>query len=159
MRSEYNNHQRNNRNNTGIFAPRMPTFEGCTHGSKGHIYDIGYALESNLFTTITRETLKYTVCTCKSNRVICVAILNQCNTIFELPALDPDLKKEVASILIQKEYDVYVKHMATCIENKTNMYDIVYVQCLEVMKAKLDIEESFAEVATESDTVKLLGLI
>eukprot|EP00957_Ditylum_brightwellii_P093897 7150489-Ditylum_brightwellii.AAC.1 len=67
----------------------------------------------------------------------------------------PDLqgvdKKDIAAIVIKQEYDVYVKQKATYSDNKMRMYAIAYGQCSEGMRAKLESETGFAEVAAESD--------
>eukprot|EP00957_Ditylum_brightwellii_P146759 11172833-Ditylum_brightwellii.AAC.1 len=67
--------------------------------------------------------------------------------------------REVATILIQKEYVTFVKCKATCKQNKTCTCTIAYGQCSKAMRAKLQSKEKFRIAAEESDIVLLLKLI
>eukprot|EP00957_Ditylum_brightwellii_P122089 9310876-Ditylum_brightwellii.AAC.1 len=61
---------------------------------------------------------------------------------FELPTLKAEFQKkdtkDIAVILIQKEYDLYIKCKVTYKLNKMCMYTVVYGQCSKAMRAKLE---------------------
>eukprot|EP00957_Ditylum_brightwellii_P088124 6712741-Ditylum_brightwellii.AAC.1 len=42
--------------------------------------------------------------------------------------------KEIATIITQKEYDLYAKRKATYKQNKTRMYAVAYGQCSKAMR-------------------------
>eukprot|EP00957_Ditylum_brightwellii_P161747 12315296-Ditylum_brightwellii.AAC.1 len=133
-----------------------PKLEGHTLELKDHIYNAGYALLASHFINTTREFAEYTGRTCCNTGDIHLAILNQEDVVFKLPTLDlyPALKgadmADIAAIIVQKEYDIYVKHKAAYTDNKTRMYTILYGQCSATMRAKLEGKEDFVEAAAES---------
>eukprot|EP00957_Ditylum_brightwellii_P122667 9355049-Ditylum_brightwellii.AAC.1 len=138
-RQDKNPIRRNQSRTNRRYIPRTPKFEGCTAKLKGHIYDAGYAIQANLFVTMIRELAEYTQRTCNNSGNICLAILQQEDMVFKLPTLKPEFKcedtTEVAAILIQKEYDIFVKHKAIYKQNKIYMYAISYGQHSKAMRA------------------------
>eukprot|EP00957_Ditylum_brightwellii_P114160 8703132-Ditylum_brightwellii.AAC.1 len=121
-------------------------------------------MHSNQFITTTRELAVYSRRTCSNSGAIHLAIIKPADPTFNLLTLDPTLegpdKKAIANIILaKKEYDIYVKRKATYLNNKTKMYAIIYVQCSEAMRAKLEGEDDFKEAAMESDVIKLLNII
>eukprot|EP00957_Ditylum_brightwellii_P034404 2609746-Ditylum_brightwellii.AAC.1 len=77
--------------------------------------------------------------------------------------LHPNLKekkyKDIAEQVLEVEYDLYVKHIATYNDNKHKMYAVAYSQCSEAMQAKLESDKDYKEAAAESDIIKLLKVI
>eukprot|EP00957_Ditylum_brightwellii_P072372 5500718-Ditylum_brightwellii.AAC.1 len=67
--------------------------------------------------------------------------------------------KEIAAIIIQKEYDLYMKRKATYKQNKTRMHAVAYGQCSEAMRAKLESTDKYEAAAEASNVIQLLRLI
>eukprot|EP00957_Ditylum_brightwellii_P204252 15338338-Ditylum_brightwellii.AAC.1 len=69
---------------------------------------------------MTQELTEYAGRPCNSAGDTLLAIMKQKNVKFKLPTLEPEFlkedKKEITDILIQKEYDVFIKCKATYIE-------------------------------------------
>eukprot|EP00957_Ditylum_brightwellii_P003986 303669-Ditylum_brightwellii.AAC.1 len=117
----------------------------------------------NQFITTTRELAEYAGRTCTHSGAIHLAIIKQEDPFFNLPMLDSSLsgieRRAIAEIILAKEYNLFVKHKATYLDNKTKMYAIAYGQYSEAMRAKLEGEEGYKEAAMESDVIKLLKII
>eukprot|EP00957_Ditylum_brightwellii_P051224 3883227-Ditylum_brightwellii.AAC.2 len=151
------------RRNHRRFTPRAPKFEGHTAELKGHIYNAVYALQANLFVIMIRELAEYAERACNDLGDICKAILEQEDVNCKLSTLEPEFQEEdmksIAAILIQKEYNNFMKQKATYKQNKTHMYVVTCVQCAKAMQAKLESDDDFKIAADTSDVILLLQLI
>eukprot|EP00957_Ditylum_brightwellii_P016378 1231327-Ditylum_brightwellii.AAC.1 len=67
--------------------------------------------------------------------------------------------KEIAAIIIQKEYDLYVKRKATYKQNKICMYTVACGQCSKAMRAKLESTDEYKAAAEASGMIQMLNLI
>ena len=79
--------------------------------------------------------------------------------------LDPDPylknghRRGVEKLLIGKEMDAHVKRSHQYHQNKAKIYSLELVQYTEVMKNRLEEEETYKDIDGDSDVIRLLLLI
>ena len=152
--------QLQNRNRRAFNRPtgiKEPKFEGRCEDLAGHIYDMANAKQAaDMYTKTTREIAEYVGRTYDQGADTRLAIEN-----LALPALEePDDPAADASRtavrMWEKRVDAYIARENKLIENVKKAYSLIYGQCTEALRAKLQALAAFDTIAAESDALRLL---
>ena len=104
-------------------------FKGKTNDLDGHIFDVGVANQSQLFSTTTKEVVEYAGRTLKESQDNQVAIEKVEDVTFDIPknwAISTELDEEVVNIIYKIDLDGYIKRTGQYRQNKSYMYEIVF---------------------------------
>ena len=66
---------------------------------------------------------------------------------------------KAASKIWEKEIDAYVKKKDYIDENMMTLYSLIWGQCMDIMRQKIEAHESFAGVSSTGDGLGLLKLV
>eukprot|EP00957_Ditylum_brightwellii_P071659 5447849-Ditylum_brightwellii.AAC.1 len=118
-------------------------FEGKTPKLKGHTFDTGYALQTDLYMKSAKEITQCAGRTCKQPEDIMGSIENLTELVLVAPSItsvtammsDPD---DPFKIYLLKEIDLYLKLRDQYKENKTKMFNVIIGQCTDLMITKLE---------------------
>jgi Zinc knuckle len=140
--------------NSGNFM-KDPKFEGRIAELLGNIYDCGYK-QADTFTKTTKEIAEYIGRTLQSGEEIMTGIEDLVTPVLPVP-VDPDEDATKSEVRIwEKEIDEYVKSKRILRHNLIQAYMIVWGQCTDVMRTKLEAREGHSEIARKKDVVELL---
>jgi Reverse transcriptase (RNA-dependent DNA polymerase)/Zinc knuckle len=143
------------------FAPRQPKFEGLCDELRGHIYDCSDAQshQTDQFIKTTRMISLYVGRTMKYGGDVKVAVENIKMPAIEMPA-DPAANASKGAVrLWEKELDEYAKRMSYLRENLKSVYAIVYGQCTDIVRQKIEALAEFENKAMACDGLWLLQAI
>jgi hypothetical protein len=141
------------------FAPRAPKFEGKCPDLKGHIYDASDARQSDQFIKTTREIGEFVGRTYKYGGDICLAVEK-----LSIPAIAPpaDHSEDATKTEIriwEKLVDEHVRKISYLSENIKSLYSLVWGQCSDVVRQKVEANKDFEAIANVGDGIKLLLLL
>jgi hypothetical protein len=140
---------------TGRPVLRQPKFEGTCEELKGHIYDCTDSRQSDVFIKTTKEIAGCAGRTFKKGSDARRAIEN-----LSLPTLVPpadpvdDNKSNVR--IWEKEIDAFVIRKTMLTDNMQTVYSIVWGQCTDVMKQKVEALPSYQALTDNGDGLALL---
>ena len=141
------------------FAPRAPKFEGKCADLKGHIYDCSDVRQSDQYTKTTKEIAEYVGRTYKYGGDTRLAIETLKKPELVEPTDPPEEASKTASKIWEKEIDAYVKKKDYIDENMMTLYSLIWGQCTDIMRQKVEAHESFAGVSSTGDGLGLLKLV
>jgi hypothetical protein len=138
------------------FAPRAPKFEGKCVDLKGHIYDCSDARQSDQFMKTTREIAEYVGRTYKYGSDARLAVET-----LELPTIDPpaDPAEEASRSemrIWEKLIDEHVKRITYLTKNMKTLYSLVWGQCTDIMRQKVEANSTFKTLSRTGDGLGLL---
>eukprot|EP00978_Attheya_sp_CCMP212_P037164 scaffold173586_cov64-Attheya_sp.AAC.2 len=140
-------------------VPRQPKFEGRCEEIKSHIYDCSDIRQSDIFIKTTKEVAGYMGRSYKYGADAGLAVENM-----SLPTLAPPSDPAAgASATVtriwEKEVDEYVKQKSYLKQNMKILYALVWGQCTDVMKQKLEGLSTFKTLSADRDGLGLLKAI
>ena len=116
-------------------------FKGKTEELEGHIYDAGVSNQAYLFASTTKEVSEYAGRKLKESQDIRLAIEKVEDVTFTIPSKRPTgggLDTAAVEIIYKTELDGYIKRESIYRQNKASMYAVVFGQCSEPMRAKIE---------------------
>jgi len=139
-------------------TPKAPRFTGRCDDLDGYIYDVSSPRQAaDTFTKTTREVAEYVGQTYKYGADAQLAIEKLAPPIIA----EPDDPEENASGTInriwEKDVNKYVKRKNMLSENLKTAYSLVYGQCTDALRAKLEAQPGHS--AEASDVIALLKSI
>jgi hypothetical protein len=134
---------------------KQPKFEGRCEDLKGYIYDCSDARQSNIFVKTTKEIGKYVGRTFKKGSDTRLAIENLSLPVLTLPA-DPTEDNKTLNQIWEKEIDEYVKRKILLEDNMQTVYSLVWGQCTDVMRHKIEALDVYETISTDADGLGLL---
>ena len=138
------------------FAPRTPKFEGKCADLKGHIYDASDARQSDQYMKTTREISEYVGRTYKYGGDVRVAVETLSIPEFAVPT-DPAANASRTDVRIwEKLVDEHVKRMSHLTENIKTLYSLVWGQCSDVMRQKIEAHAGYDRIYQNGDGLGLL---
>lgn len=138
------------------FAPRAPRFEGKCPDLKGYIYDASDARQSDQFIKTTREISEYVGRTYKYGGDIRLAVETLIAPTITPPA-DYGADATRTEIRIwEKVVDEHVRRISCLAENIKTLYSLVWGQCNDVVRQKVEASENYEEMARTGDGLNLL---
>jgi hypothetical protein len=149
----------NNKNNNKPGVPRQTRFEGECEELKGHIYDCSDARQADLYTKTNKAIAGHVGRNYKYSGDIRSVVDN-----LELPAItepeDPDENATKTRLRIwEKQVDEFVRRETELRENVKTLYSLVWGQCTDIMKQKLEASDDFEDIALEQNGLELLKAI
>jgi hypothetical protein len=141
------------------FAPRTPKFEGKCADLKGHIYDCSDVRQSDQYTKTTKEIAEYVGRTYTYGGDARLAVETLTLPTFTIPTDPPEDANRTETRIWEKTVDEHVKQLSYLTENMKTLYSLVWGQCTEIMRQRLEAHESFAGVSSTGDGLGLLKLV
>ena len=117
-------------------APRQPKFEGRCEALKGHVFDCSDARQSDMYTKTVKEIAEYVGRT--------------------YPPADAT-RTQVR--IWEKKVDEYVKRDNYLKENIKTLYSLVWGQCTDIMRQRIEALDIFMGMAAEGDGLALIKAI
>lgn len=150
---------RNNRNRPAASAPRQK-FEGMCEGLKCNIYDCADICKSDLFAKTTKAISTYVGQTYKSGKDISNAVDSlELPTMTRPPKPDPNTASAGDIKYWEKQLDAFVKRKEQRLSDIGQLYSLVWGQCTEMMKQKVEAMPDYSKGAREKDGIELLKII
>jgi hypothetical protein len=148
-------------------ASKKPTihqakFEGRCVDLKGYIYDCADSKQADLFTKTTKEIAEYVGRTYKYGSDTRVFIENLGMTgisSIPLPADVPSTATKTETRIWEKKVDEYVRKISQIEENMKTLYSLVWGQCSDVIRARIEALDNYQDMTNQSDSIKLLKSI
>ena len=131
-------------------------FKGKTEDLEGHIYNVGVSNQAHLFATTTKEISEYAGRNLKESQDIRLAIEKVEDVTFTIPtkhALGGGLDTTAVDIIYKTKLDGYIKRESIYRQNKSLMYAVVFGQCAEPMRAKIEGDGRFENIKQSSNVV------
>ncbi len=135
---------------------RQPKFEGKCEELKGHIYDCSDARQADVYVKTTKEIAEYVGHTYKYGSDARLAVEN-----LELPTIpepnDPATGASATKRRIwEKKVDEYVKRIRYLEENIKTIYSLVWGQCTEALRARVEAQDDYEDMAAGARGLDLL---
>ena len=138
------------------FAPRTPKFEGKCADLKGHIYDAADSRQSDQYMKTTREIAEYVGRTYKYGGDIRLAVETLTVPTFEVPT-DPAAGASRTEVRIwEKLVDEHVKRISGLNENIKTLFSLVWGQCSDIMRQKIEAHATYEVIYNAGDGIGLL---
>jgi hypothetical protein len=147
----------NNTHNAHII--KQVKFEGRSDAMKGHVYDCNDAKQSDQFTKTTKELADYIGRTYKYGGDMRQAVLSLTTPVIPEPEDPDDANNRLQMRLWEKQVDEYVKKGTWLAEHVKSLYSLVWGQCSEAMRQKVEAVENFEIISNASDGIALLNAI
>ena len=138
-------------------APKAPKFEGRCEELSGHVYDYANARKAaDQFTKTTREICEYVGRTYKYGADTRTALESLAVPVFVEP-LDPPADATRTQVRMwEKEVDEHVKRQIILSENLKSAYSLIYGQCSDAMRVKLESRPNHETIESTADSIGLL---
>jgi hypothetical protein len=140
-------------------VPRQPKFEGKSDDLKGHIYDCSDSRQADQFAKTTKEIAEYVGRTYKYGGDARLAIENLEVPEIPEPSEPPPGSSRTRERIWEKQIDEWVRRDAYMLENIKTIYSLVWGQCSDIMRQKLEALDSFEATSTAGDGIALLKSI
>jgi hypothetical protein len=138
-------------------APQVSKFEGRCEDLSGHIYDYANPRQAaDQFTKTTREICEYLGRTYKYGADTKMALETMAEPTFAEPT-DPVATATRTQVRIwEKQVDEHVKRGSMLTENLNTAYSLIYGQCSDAMRAKLESRPNHIAIEGAADSIGLL---
>jgi hypothetical protein len=134
-------------------------FEGRCKELEGHVYDICGSQQANQFMKTTEEIGLYVGKTYSHGGDIATAVRTYAKPVFETLEDPPD----DAPIATKKRWELQLKRLNDqedkLEENIAKLYSLVWGQCSDGLRAKIESLKEFAEIRDYMEGIELLKLI
>lgn len=141
------------------FVPRAPKFDGKCADLKGHIYDCSDVRQSDQYTKTTKEIAEYVGRTFTYGGDARLAVETLKLPIMTIPVDPPENANRTETRIWEKTVDEHVKQSSKLRENMKTLYSLIWGQCTDIMRQKVEAHETFAGVSSTGDGLGLLRLI
>ena len=141
------------------FAPRAPKFEGKCADLKGHIYDCSDVRQSDQYTKTTKEIAEYVGRTYKYGGDLRLAVETLQVPVFDVPTDPPDTATRSEIRIWEKTIDEHVKKKTHLSENNKTLFSLVWGQCTDIMRQKLEAHGTFTGVSSAGDGLGLIKAV
>jgi hypothetical protein len=140
-------------------AVKQPKFEGKNEDLKGHIYDCPDARQSDVFVKTNKEISEYVGSNFKYGSDVRLAIEN-----LEMPVMveptDPTAAATMTQLRIwEKRVDEHIKRQTYLVENMKTVYSLVWGQCTDVMRQRLEAMNHFRRLSSDGYGLGLIMAI
>ena len=151
-------HRRDQNKNVQV-QPMKSKNVGKTEELDGFMYDVGSNSQAQLFTDTTREIAEYAGRNLKESQDIRRAIENLVEMTFTLPTRANIGDVSLNKAIFNKQLDNHFKRENSYRQNRATMSSVVFGQCTDAMRAKLEGDSRFEVIKDNSDVIELLKLI
>jgi len=136
-----------------------PKFDGRCDELKGYVYDLNGSRSADIFTKTTKEVADYVAKNYGCGGDIRLAVLNLELPVLEQPEDLADGATATEKRIWEKEIDEYVKEKAKLKQNVKALYSLVWGQCSDAMRAKLEGQQGHEAMSKRADGIGLLKAI
>lgn len=141
----------------GFKAPQAPRFEGKCEDLNGCTYDCSDPRQAaDMYTKTTKEIAEYVGRTYKYGADIRMAIETLIVPTFSEPTDPPKEASRTQVRIWEKRVNEFVKKETHLEENIKTIYSLIFGQCTEAMRAKLESISSHQTIAAASDGIELM---
>jgi hypothetical protein len=145
--------------------PREPKFEGRCEELSGHTFNvISPAASADKFTRSVEELIEHVDKTYKHGADISASLQNLLIATVvkptdQDPATDKEGERETNKEIWRQEIRAYVARKATLEENLQKAYALIWGQCSDPLRAKLESSPAHPRMAAEKNSIALLKSI
>jgi hypothetical protein len=147
----------------GTNRPKEPRFEGRCDELTGHTYDvIGSGASADRYSRTTEEVIGHIAKTYKSGADISGSLKALSRLDIAKPpgpATEPKEEAETNKEIWRMEVRAFVARKTTLTENLQKAYALIWGQCSDALRAKLESDDAHSQVATDMDSIELLKSI
>ena len=118
---------------------RQQRFEGKCEDLKGHIYDCSDSRQADLYTKTTKEIAEYVGKNYKYGNDVRLAVESLTPPTLTEPSDPPQGASQTRERIWEKEVDEYVKRKGYLAENLKTLFSLIWGQCTDAMRAKIDL--------------------
>jgi hypothetical protein len=138
---------------------KQPKFEGKNKDLRGNVYDCSDARQSDVFVKTTKEISEYAGSNFKYGSDVRLAIENLEMQVMVEPT-DPTAAATMTQLRIwEKRVDEHVKRQSYLVENMKTVYSLVWGQCIDVMRQRLEAMIEFRRLSSDRDGLELIMAI
>ena len=142
-----------------VAVPRQTKFEGKSDDLKGYIYDCSDSRQADQFAKTTKEIAEFVGRTYKYGGDARLAIENLEIPVFPEPDDPPAGASKTKERIWEKLVDEHVKRQIYMTENVKTIYSLVWGQCSDIMRQKLEALDGFDSISTGGNGIQLLKSI
>jgi hypothetical protein len=144
--------------NRGIIVPKTK-FDGKCEELKGHIFDCTDVRQSDQYSRTVKEIAEYVGRTYKYGADARMAVEQLARPTLEVPRDPPDNATKTELRIWEKKVDEFVKRETYLDENLKTIYSLVWGQCTDIMRQKVESLETFEAMSSTYDGIGLLKAI
>lgn len=151
---------------TGSVLVKKEKFEGRTEELSGYIFDITPARNANNYSRSLKEIARHVGSTnkfgadlkrtIKNERMFVVSRPSRPTALKETPEAEETEAYDIDMDIYREDIKNYVKRRSTLLDNMGRTYEVVWGQCTQPMRAKVESSPKYDSIRDQSD---LLGLI
>jgi Reverse transcriptase (RNA-dependent DNA polymerase)/Zinc knuckle len=143
----------------GKFFPKPAKFEGRCEVLKGYIFDCTDSRDADTFSNTTKEIAIHVGSKYDYGADISIAVENlELPTLVE-PADLPQGANETKKRMWEKRVDGFIKRETMLEENVKTLYSLVWGQCTENLRAKIESVKEYDRMSKARDGIMLLKTI
>jgi hypothetical protein len=132
-------------------------FEGRCEELTGHVYDCANARQAaDQFTKTMHEICKYVGRMYKYGAEMKVALETLTDPVFTEPTDPPATATHTQVRIWEKQVNEHVKRGTMLSENLKTAYSLIYRQCSDAMRAKLELRPNHVTIENACDAIGLL---
>jgi len=151
--------RRYRRGGNNLMVIKQSKFDGRCEDLKGHIYDCTDGRQADQYSKTTKEIAEFIGRTYKFGMDARLTLENLEPIVLETPE-DPLTTATRTEIRIwEKLVDEYVTRRTLLRENIKTAYSLIWGQCSDLMRQRLEANESFNQISTKGDAIELLRMI
>ena len=151
----------NNKNRAKTVYKNNNNFEGSQKGLEGHIFECSTRQQADVYNDTIKEIIGYAGRELKHSVDICFMLDElQEKVIPDATELtEEEQKNHMKKYMKEQEFNQLIKRRTELQNNIQNMYNIVWGQCTDVLKAKLEGIANYNNMKTNMDVVALIKAI
>ena len=138
---------------------RQTRFEGRCEALQGHVYECTNFKQSDQFAKTTKEIADYVGKTYKYGGTMRNAVLSLAHPTVEEPMEPKDESSRLQMRKWEKEVDEYVKKSYWIKEHVQSLFSLVWGQCSDAMRQKIESLGNYYELSSSSNGIDLLVTI
>jgi hypothetical protein len=142
-----------------VVMQRHSKFEGKCDKLKGHVYDCADIRQSDMFMRTTKEIAEYVGSTYKQGGDICRAVEGLSMPTLHDPPDPPENATRTQLRKWEKKVDEFVKRELQLEENIQTLYSLVWGQCTDIMRQRIEALNTFADMSDTKNGLELLRAI
>ena len=154
-----NDHVGRQQRRGGKFFPQATKFEGRCEDLKGHIFDCTDSRDADTFCNTKKEVAIYIGSKYDYGADISLAVEELVLPTIDVPADIASNASATVKRIWEKRIDAFVKRETMLEGNIKTLYSLVWGQCTESLRAKLESDKDYVSMSKARDGVMLLKSI
>ncbi|MHA7927606.1 MAG: reverse transcriptase domain-containing protein, partial [Marinobacter sp.] len=145
-----------NKTKQGRYFQRPSKFEGKEPTLKGFIYDVTDSRKADMYTRTTKEIAEYVGRTYHYGNDVKLTIENMTRASIPRPAALGANADDIDKKILDERIKVYIKRDDALTDNLKKAYALVWGQCADSLRAKLEAVPDYATFSANADVIRLL---